>query len=374
MEKTPQQRKARVIGFYLPQFHPIPENNAWWGPGFTEWTNTAKAKPLFGGHVQPHLPADLGFYDLRVSETREAQAELAQEYGIEGFCYWHYWFAGKRLLERPFNEVLALGRPGLPFCLGWANDSWTGVWHGCPGRMLIEQTFPGPEDEKAHFEAMLPAFTDERYITVEGKPLFFVYNPPNLPDQRRFTDHWRELAVKAGLKGIYFVGNANTMRWVPEEHGFDAVVPHNPGFTTHWVFNKPPTKLDDFSMKLTGKNLKELWRGWFPTPNRMDYEEYIKIALAPLQRDNQFPCVVPNWDNTPRCGVRGYVLTGSTPELFRRHLRDAIAQVAERDPDKRIIFLKSWNEWAEGNYVEPDQEFGRGWLNACKQELVPGNE
>ena len=148
--------RARAIALYLPQFHPIPENDAWWGSGFTEWTNTAKARPLFAGHHQPHVPADLGFYDLRLPETREAQAALARRYGIEGFCYYHYWFAGRRILERPFDEVLASGKPDFPFCLCWANESWTGIWHGAPGRILIEQTYPGPADHAAHFSALRP--------------------------------------------------------------------------------------------------------------------------------------------------------------------------------------------------------------------------
>ena len=169
--------KARVIAFYLPQFHPIPENDEWWGKGFTEWTNTAKAKPLFPGHYQPHVPADLGFYDLRVPETRIAQAEMAKEYGIEGFCYYHYWFAGKRLLERPFDEVLNSGMPDFPFCLCWANQTWTGIWHGSPDRVLIEQTYPGPEDEEVILIICCKAFHDQRYIKVDGKPMFLVYCP-----------------------------------------------------------------------------------------------------------------------------------------------------------------------------------------------------
>ena len=154
----------RLIAYYLPQYHPIPENDGWWGRGFTEWTNVAKARPLFRGHYQPHIPADLGFYDLRLPEVRQAQAELARQAGIEGFCYWHYWFAGKRLLERPFNEVLASGKPDFPFCLAWANATWTGIWYDAPDRILMEQTYPGQDDHKAHFNALLPAFLDERYI------------------------------------------------------------------------------------------------------------------------------------------------------------------------------------------------------------------
>jgi lipopolysaccharide biosynthesis protein len=173
----PRVMRARAIALYLPQFHPIPENDEWWGKGFTEWTNTAKAKPVFRGHYQPHVPADLGFYDLRVPETREAQTALARRYGIEGFCYYHYWFAGRRILERPFDAVLHSGTPDFPFCLCWANATWAGVWYGEPNRVLIKQTYPGQADHEAHFRALLPAFKDPRYIRVDGKPVFLIFQP-----------------------------------------------------------------------------------------------------------------------------------------------------------------------------------------------------
>ena len=185
-EKSHKNRPAvRPIALYLPQFHPIPENDEWWGKGFTEWTNTAKAKPLFRGHYQPHAPADLGFYDLRVPETRIAQAEMAKEYGIEAFCYYHYWFAGKRVLERPFAEVLESGKPDFPFCLCWANETWTGIWHGAPNKVLIEQTYPGYDDHRNHFDFLLKAFTDRRYVTVDGKPLFLIFKHSTSPKLRR---------------------------------------------------------------------------------------------------------------------------------------------------------------------------------------------
>src|SRR5260370_41455353 len=180
MPGTLTMPQARLLAFYLRQFHPIRENDEWWGRGFTEWTNTAKAKPLFRGHYQPHVPADLGFYDLRVPETRQAQADMAAAYGIEGFCYYHYWFAGKRILERPFNEVLKSGQPKLPFCLCWANHTWTGIWLGEPNRILIEQTYPGEHDHRAHFDALLPAFTDPRYVTMHDKPIFVIFRPTEI--------------------------------------------------------------------------------------------------------------------------------------------------------------------------------------------------
>lgn len=215
---------TRMIAFYLPQFHPIPENDEWWGKGFTEWTNTAKAKPMFPGHYQPHVPADLGFYDLRLPEARLAQAELARQYGIEAFCYYHYWFAGKRILDLPFNEVLESGQPNFPFCLCWGNQSWTGVWHGAPNRMLIEQTYPGMEDHRRHFEYLLRAFLDPRYIRVDGKPVFVVYSPKELPDSMAVTDLWRDLAVRAGLPGLFLVAEHKSPDWDPKNAGFDAVI------------------------------------------------------------------------------------------------------------------------------------------------------
>lgn len=364
-------RHARLIAHYLPQFHPIPENDEWWGKGFTEWTNVTKAKPLFEGHYQPILPADLGFYDLRVPEVRIAQAELASQYGIEAFCYWHYWFAGKRVLERPFNEVLKSGEPNFPFCLGWGNDTWTGIWHGCADKILIEQTYPGPEDEEAHFYALLEAFHDPRYLRVDNKPLFLIYKPYMLPEPKRFLNHWRELAVKEGLPGIYFVGNARTMEWRYEEDGFDAMTPHNPGLSVYHVFypHEGITKRI-WNQRFPGETFKNLYLKHFPGPELMLYEDYIKIALPELRKNmDEFPCVMPNWDNTARCGKQGWVFIDPTPELFGQHLREAIDQVAHRSPEKRLVFVKSWNEWAEGNYLEPDQKYGRGYLEACRAEV-----
>ena len=198
----------RLIAFYLPQFYPTKENNEWWRPGFTEWTNVANAKPLFRGHYQPKIPADLGFYDLRVPEVREQQAQLAKEAGIEGFCYWHYWFAGRRLLDTVFNEVVENGKPDFPFCLCWANHSWyKKTWDPkMPNKLLMEQTYPGDEDYIAHFKALLPAFKDSRYIKVDGKLLFGVFSSLDIPDPQHFFNLWNKLAKENGLEGFYFFG------------------------------------------------------------------------------------------------------------------------------------------------------------------------
>ena len=270
---------ARVIALYLPQYHPIPENDEWWGRGFTEWTNTAKAKPLFRGHYQPHVPADLGFYDLRLPETRAAQAQLAREYGIEGFCYYHYWFAGRRILERPFDEVLASGQPDFPFCLNWANQTWSGIWHGAPERVLIEQTYPGMDDHCRHFDALLPAFTDQRYVKVEGKPLFVIYHPWELPDSRRVLDLWRELAVKAGLAGLFLVGEHFEPRWDPRPLGYDAAL----------HVRLPDRRRDQwFPWTRPVAKLKSKYEEWRQRPEVHRYEDVIAGMIAdrtPRHRD-----------------------------------------------------------------------------------------
>lgn len=327
---------------------------------------------MFANHYQPRLPADLGFYDLRVPEVRMAQAEMAREHGIEAFCYWHYWFAGKRLLERPFNEVLCSGQPDFPFCLAWANASWTGIWHGQPDRVLIAQTYPGRADYKAHFDAILPALTDERYLTVEGKPLFVVYLPDDLPDPIAFTDCWRELALQAGLKGLYLVGHAGDPTWNPGAYGFDAAVLKNPRIIfsklRHIRRNKLPVKI---LRKLSKRDSEQWQRRLLGRPTVYQYADALKVALPALSSSfTQFPTVIPNWDNTPRSGLDGVVLQCSTPALFQEHLQQALQQIKHRPYESRILFIKSWNEWAEGNYLEPDQRFGRGYLEVVRDAIL----
>jgi lipopolysaccharide biosynthesis protein len=350
--------RARVISFYLPQFHPIPENDEWWGKGFTEWTNVGKAQPMFPGHYQPHVPADLGFYDLRLPETRAAQAELAQVHGIEAFCYWHYWFSGRRILERPFAEVLKSGEPKLPFCLGWANQTWSGIWHGDPDRILIEQTYPGAADHEAHFNTVLQALGDERYVRVDGKPLFYVYRPMSIPEVRRFTDVWRNLAHRAGLPGLYLVAEGGR-EWNPAEHGFDASVTVNLPSLQGWQPWWHPMQ-----------RLQWEWRKRRGLPTIIRYEDAEPDILPPRRSGiKSHPCLLPNWDNTPRSGRNGLVLHDSTPELFRRQVRRGIAIAESGPPEERLLFIKSWNEWAEGNHLEPDLKFGRGYLEVIREEL-----
>jgi lipopolysaccharide biosynthesis protein len=361
MSDTTTQLPIRLIAYYLPQFHPIPENDEWWGRGFTEWTNTAKAKPLFRGHYQPHIPADLGFYDLRLPETRAAQAELARAYGIEAFCYYHYWFGGRRLLERPFNEVLASGEPDFPFCLCWANETWTGVWHGNPKQTLVEQTYPGLDDHRRHFDFLLQAFTDKRYVRVDGRPVFLVYRPTDLPDSRKTTDFWRELAARAGLRGLFLVGMHREASWDPKPHGFDAVVATRlPYMRRRWVsWEEPVAKIRSKILSMRG------------IPTIHDYASVMNSLIAdPVPGIESFPAVINNWDNTPRSGANGIVLHGATPALFRQLVRRAFEQMRDVPREHRLVFLKSWNEWAEGNHLEPDLRDGHGYLEVLRDELL----
>lgn len=350
--------KISTIAFYLPQFHPIPENDTWWGKGFTEWTNTAKAKPLFKGHPQPHVPSDLGFYDLRCPESREDQATLARKYGITGFCYYHYWFGGKRILERPFNEVLSSGQPDFPFCLCWANQTWTGIWHGAPNKILIEQTYPGEADYRAHFEALLPAFSDPRYIRVQEKPLFVVYRPSELPDAKAFVRLWTGWAHAAGLPGFYFVGVNHNDKWTPQQDGFNAA-----------ILQKLPPKKPNVPWKYPLLKLRQLRRKYQLTIHK--YADIYPTLTRNEPPDHvEFPCAIPNWDNTPRSGLNGLVMLDSTPELFRQHF-DACLQNAKRLPsDQQIVFIKSWNEWAEGNHLEPDLHDGHAYLDVVRNALA----
>jgi hypothetical protein len=365
----------RLIAYYLPQYHPIPENDRWWGNGFTEWTNVAKAKPLFKDHYQPHYPADLGYYDLRVPEIREAQEAMAKQYGIEGFMYYHYWFGNERLLlERPLQDMLRSKKNNFPFCLCWANESWKGMWHGeFTGKTLIEQTYPGIEDYEKHFYYLLAAFKDERYIKIDGKPVFTVYMPLNLPAAKEFAILFNTLAVKEGLPGIFLIGSHCPLNWNPAEHGFSGVIGSemaNLKFGQRSAFSKKKLytakKIKRYISKLAMQNTysdKQM-------PAIVEYADIIDQLVTGKSFDfDYYPCVVPNWDNTPRTGNAGMVFQNAAPALFGRHLQKAFNKIKNLPEQRQFVFIKSWNEWAEGNYLEPDQKYGYGYLEEIKKQL-----
>lgn len=360
-----RERPVRSVALYLPQFHPTPENDEWWGAGFTEWVNTAKARPLYPGHHQPNLPGELGFYDLRLAETREDQARLASAYGIEGFAYYHYWFAGKQILERPFSEVVKTGQPSFPFCLVWANHTWTGIWYGAPNRILIEQTYPGIDDHRRHFESLLPAFSDDRYIRVNGLPVFGIAVPSDLPEPLATTALWREMAARSGLRGLYLICFTHDPTVDPKDYGFDAAI-----FTRLQPSYGRSIGLEK-RLRLKLNNLLHK-RGY---PMVIPYTEMAAALIPPNVPGIVYhPCVVPNWDNTPRSGRRGYVFSGSTPERFKNHVVHAVNRIREAPSAEPLLFVKSWNEWAEGNYLEPDRKWGRAYLEAFRDGIATSDK
>lgn len=360
------QNVARVFAFYLPQFHPIPENDKWWGPGFTEWTNVGKAKPLFPGHYQPNVPADLGYYDLRCPETRCRQAQLARDYGVEGFIYWHYWFGdGVQLLERPFKEVLESGEPDFPFALAWANETWSGTLHGLvKGKTLIEQTYPSEEDFIKHFYSVLPAFRDSRYLTCEGKPIFMIYRYDKIPKLSHFLSLWQQLAIENGLPGIFFIACGHNMCEQAETDKFQMEM-ESLGFNAvNYLCLYKQRKKTFFSL-LKDKIRQDILH-W---PKILKYDSSVFSTPTCRYCDAAFPTILPCWDHTPRSGSRGTVLYDACPSKFEKNIIETLEMVKHKPMDKRIIFLKSWNEWAEGNYVEPDLRWKRGYLEALRRVI-----
>lgn len=365
--------KARVIAIYLPQFHPIPENDAVWGKGFTEWTNVAQARPLFKGHYQPRIPRDLGFYDLRMPEVREAQAELARNAGIEGFMYWQYYFGnGKMLLERPFEEVLKSGKPDFPFCLGWANHSWqTKTWkrdaNKAEGKsMIMEQRYDGEQQYIDHFMYNLPAFQDKRYMTVDDKPIFVIWNPLDHSEELSlFIKTWRRLAKEKGLKGIHFIAQSNIGSTIEKckTLGFDAI---------YQGLNQ---------IALNGSKKWPLWKkinstisSIFNTSlilNKADFgKRYKWLVNDEAKRIDVYPSLLAGYDRSPRAGKKAQIFYNFTPDVWRLHIKDLLNYVKNKDDEHNLVFLKSWNEWGESNYMEPDLKYGTAMLDVLREEII----
>jgi len=337
----------RLIAFYLTQFHPTPENDSWWGKGFTEWTNVTKAKPLFEGHLQPHLPSDFGFYDLRVPETRREQIEVAKQYGIDGFCYYYYWFSGNRILNRPFDDMLADPESDMPFCLCWANENWTRRWDAAEHEVLIAQKYL-PEDDMNFIKELVPIFEDKRYIRVDGKPYLIVYRPQHLPDASHTVQVWREHCRSIGLGEIHLCAALTHGNEDYAKFGFDSGVefpPHN----LRW-------------QNVINHEIKfyEAFQGTV-----MQYATIAQLYLDRLYDTSQvFKTVFPSWDNTARTGSRGLVVLNGTPENYEYWLSSTIDQVQRSDNSDQLIFINAWNEWAEGCHLEPDRWFGHAFLQA----------
>ena len=342
----PASSQPRLIAFYLTQFHPTPENDRWWGKGFTEWTNVTKAVPLFDGHRQPHLPTDFGFYDLRVKETRHEQISTAKKYGIDGFCYHYYWFSGTRILNRPLDEMLADSDSDMPFCLCWANENWTRRWDAADHEILIAQKYL-PEDDQNFIRSLIPYFTDSRYIRVDGKPLLVVYRPQHLPNAKHSANVWREYCRSIGIGEIHISAALTHGNTSYSEFGFDSGVefpPHN---------LKPENVNGSIS---------------FFSSFMGNVVQFSSIAQSFLDRDypNQrvFKTVFPSWDNSARTKERSLVVLNGVPDNYEYWLSSTIDKTMVDDVGEKIVFVNAWNEWAEGCHLEPDRWFGHGFLQA----------
>ena len=352
-------RHVRFIAFYLPQFHPIVENDQWWGKGFTEWTNVAKAKPLFTGHYQPRVPADLGFYDLRLAETRIAQAELAQKHGIEGFCYWHYWFNGTRILGKPLEAVLRSEKPNFPFCLAWANESWSRRWLGEEKDILLKQTYSSKDDLK-HIRWLINVFADNRYMRIGQRPLFLIYRPCDLPEPERTTDTFRDECVKSGMTEPFLLGiDAHCRNFDCTQIGFDSTVKFEPQLGV-----LPGFRNDSISLAKLMRNLK--LSVFSPKLKIYDYRRARTLMNGDKPMFNYYPSVFVGWDNTPRRGAEAIIMVNSGPQQFAEALDGAVQYVAANYAQDRLVFINAWNEWAEGNYLEPDLVNGKAYLKEIK--------
>lgn len=346
--------RPRLIAYYLPQFHPIPENDLWWGKGFTEWANVVRAKPLFSGHRQPRLPTDLGFYDLRLAETREDHAALARRYGIHGFCYYYYWFAdGRRLLERPLDDMLSSGKPDFPFCVCWANESWTRRWDGGEDLVLMRQD-PSEANALAFIRGLVPLVADRRYIRVGERPMILIYRVDMIPDVARIAMLWREEMHRQGIGEIYLVAVQTTVEVDPGRIGFDASCEFPPHQMPRSSYNDAPVFHGEFAGKI------------------FDYREAVRAKERERpQPYKRFPGVMTRWDNTPRRGQRAHIFANATPDWYGRWLRQALDRSVRRHaPDERFVFINAWNEWAEGAYLEPDEGSGYALLETTRDALL----
>lgn len=337
--------KIKPIAFYLPQFHPIKENNEWWGEGFTEWTNVSRAVPQFLGHQQPRYPRDLGFYDLRLKEVQQRQIEIAKNYGIYGFCYYYYWFNGKRLLEMPVERHLADRDIDFNYCLCWANENWTRQWDGRDKEVLMRQEY-SPEDDLSFIKSLVPHFADPRYIRHLGRPLLLVYRPSLLPDARQTAVRWRAYCRDAGIGEIYLANVHSCEEIDPREIGFDAAVQFPPGMAPLKTINKTVPYVNAMH---TGKIY--------------DYRDVKDHFLNASGRDYKlFRGITPGWDNTPRRMTDGKIFVNSTPDIYEKWFEKTCDLMLESDHQDAFVFINAWNEWAEGAVLEPDHVWGYAFL------------
>jgi lipopolysaccharide biosynthesis protein len=349
------EHDIRLIAFYLPQYYPIPENDRWWGKGFTDWTNVSKAVPQYVGHYQPHLPDELGFYDLRLFDVQQRQVELARQYGIYGFCIHYYWFHGKRLLEKPLDQFIDRKELDMPFCLCWANENWTRRWDGLEKEVLLEQIH-SPENDINFIRDLKSFFADSRYIRIEGKPILIVYRVAILPDPKATVERWRAYCRDQGIGEIYLIAAQTFGLTNPEHYGFDAAVefpPHTMADCEEITYGIPI-----LNKKYSGK----IWDFEYFVKSK----EYLKKVPYTL-----FKGIAPGWDNTARKPHNSSIYQGSSPSVYKEWLLDLINWTYEVHPKAyRFIFINAWNEWAEGAHLEPDRKYGYGYLQSTADAIL----
>lgn len=373
-------KQMRPIAIHLPQFHPIPENDKSWGKGFTEWTNVTKAKPLFKGHYQPHLPADMGFYDLRLAETRQAQADLAREYGIYGFCYYHYWFTGKRVLERPVEEILKSGKPDFPFMLCWANENWTRKWDGGSKEIILKQDY-SLQDDLNHIRYLIPFFKDPRYIRVKGQPVFCIYRSSLIPNINETINLWRDECKKEGID-LYLCRFETSGDFGKSfvDKGFDAGVDFQPlSYTLAQYRDHVSAKMiKGLKYRLLYRYYRLMGKQWkikelkYKLLRLIDYNDYVDFLKQNYKHDfnySFFPGVTPSWDNSARNKLNPFIMLNANPEKFKEWLSFHVENFKPRSADENFIFINAWNEWAEGNHLEPCQKWGRKYLEVTKEVI-----
>lgn len=351
--------KIKPIAIHLPQFHPTPENDAWWGKGFTEWTNVTKTTPRFEGHYQPHLPADLGFYDLRLEEARLAQEALAKAYGIHGFCYYHYWFNGKKMLYEPLDRKLENPKEDFPFMLCWANEDWTRAWEASENKVLLKQDY-NFDDDLNHIKHLLTFFKDPRYIRVNDKPVFIVYRPELFPDIKRTIQIWREEVKKAGLPDLY-LGYAQKSQIDFLSEGFDFAFEFQPNF------GRLPNPIGNRTLKRIKAKIQSLVKGKPNTVSSVyDYQDYVNVQKKEPFNAPIYPGATPMWDNSARKN-KAFILNNSTPTKYKNWLKNIKDNYPWKEVPENFVFINAWNEWAEGNHLEPCQKWGKDYLEVTKE-------
>ena len=374
------ENSAKIIAMYFTQLHAIPENDEWWGKGFTDWDNVRTAEPLFDGHYQPRIPLDSDYYDQSRIETIRGQVELAKRYGIYGFCHYHYWFDGKQLLETPTNLFLQNSDIDFPFCLSWANESWSRQWDGNNHDILIKQTHPATiESWSRHFDYLIQAWTDERAIKIDGKPVFVIYRPQKIEKIETMLEYWDKKAKESGLQGIYYIfqkqyeqSDKDCLNAFDAEFQFQPFEAIHSADYSHGAVRKQKIRVFIDRLPETVQNM--IWSLWASSRRNYTIHQYDKVWSQIIQNnlkssENVFPGAFVDWDNTARYGNRATIIHGASPERFKYWLEKLVKAVSQRPDDMNYIFLNAWNEWAECAYLEPDEKYGYAYLEAVKEVL-----